>query len=213
MQEVQPAPAMASTPEVAETEPCTQQQGAGEHAVNDADELSANPELPSIQTAYEGRCESLSGRSTLTYAIGRHEEGTLHLRIVRNSGGGMACTEWTSARAVDAVVLDQSELTSSAFGVLHPGKSINTGGFVLAVLKDLGLVAMSGENRRFHVHLQGRTCEGVLQARMQAMELAPEATEPARKVREVKSASPPLATATGRSGKPKKTAKRQQGGA
>lgn len=213
MQEVQEAPAMAFTPEVAQTEPDTQQEGAVEQAVNDADEVSAKPETPSIQTVYEGRCESLSGRSTLTYAIGRHEDGTLHLRIVRNSGGGMACTEWAAARAIDAVVLDQSELTSSAFGVLHPGKSINTGGFVLAVLKDLGLVAMSGENRRFHVHLEGRTCEGVLQARIEALELVPETTEPARRAREVKSASPPLATAAGKSGKSKKAAKRQQGGA
>ncbi|MEI2659431.1 MAG: hypothetical protein V9G11_05240 [Bifidobacterium adolescentis] len=39
-----------------------------------------------------------------------------------------------------------AELTAKSFHALHPGKSINTGGFVMAVLKDLGLIRANAEN-------------------------------------------------------------------
>ncbi len=44
----------------------------------------------------------------------------------------------------------RTELTSRSFDGLHPGRSINTAGFVLAVLKHLGLVRVNGENSRQH---------------------------------------------------------------
>ena len=49
------------------------------------------PEADPIESIYQGECPSVSGRSILTYAIGRHaKDATLHLRIVSNSGGGMS---------------------------------------------------------------------------------------------------------------------------
>ena len=105
-----------------------------------SEETEPEKSIPS-RNSITGDCPSISGRSTLTYAIGRHKEtGELHLRIVDNSGKGMWFAGWASAKDIDAIVKGQVELTAKSFHALHPGKSINTGGFVLAVLKDLGLI-------------------------------------------------------------------------
>lgn len=116
-----------------------------------------------IQAIYQGECLSLSGRSTLAFAVGRHsEEGTLHLAIVSNSGSGMWCKDWASSEAIQDVVLGSTELTAASFHVLHPGKSINTGGFVLAALKELGLIRVNSENSRHHEHVPTTTFEQVV---------------------------------------------------
>jgi len=120
------------------------------------------PELSPIQEIYTGECPSLSGQSTLTYAIGRHpEDQSLHLRIVANSGGGMFCDEWASGSAIDALVQSSTVLISRSMCELHAGRSINTGGFVLSVLKHLGLVRVNAENSRHHELVPGTTFEQV----------------------------------------------------
>ena len=111
--------------------------------------------LPIIECLCTAECTSVSGRSTLTYAIGRHPDQTLHLRIVSNSGGGMFCGDWASGDRIDALVAGGHELTSRSFHALHPGKSINTGGFVMSALRDLGLIRLNPENSRHHEHVEG----------------------------------------------------------
>jgi hypothetical protein len=122
------------------------------------------PEVDPIQTVCDCQCPSLSGRSSLDFAIGRHPDGGLHLRIVGNSGGGMFCDEWAAGSAIDAVVLGATALTSRSFDVLHPGRSINTAGFVLATLKHLGLIRANSENTRHHEHVPTETFEKVAMA-------------------------------------------------
>ena len=134
-------------------------------------EADASPEIEvvpdPIDDLYHGECPSISGRSSLTYALGRHQETQeLHLRIVENSGKGMWFDGWAPATAINAIVKGQAELTAKSFHVLHPGKSINTGGFVLAVLKDLGLIRANEENTRLHEHMPATTFEKVAMARM-----------------------------------------------
>lgn len=125
------------------------------------------PEPDPIETVYVGECPSLTGRSALTFAIGRHsEDGNLHLRIDTNSGGGMFCKDWASAADIDALVKGATELTSRSFDALHPGRSINTAGFVLASLKQLGLVRANEENTRLHEHVPTTTFEQVALAAM-----------------------------------------------
>ena len=115
-----------------------------------------------IESVWTGECPSLSGRSSLTFAIGRHPvDASLGLRIVANSGGGMFCDEWAEGRRIDEIVRGKSELIAQSFSVLHPGRSVNTGGFVLAVLKHLGLLRISSENSRLHEHMPSTTFEQV----------------------------------------------------
>lgn len=123
--------------------------------------------LSPIEAIYTGECPSLSGQSTLTYAIGRHpEDHSLHLRIVTNSGGGMFCDEWASGSAIDALVQSSTVLVSRSMCELHAGRSINTGGFILSTLKNLGLVRVNAENSRHHEMVPGTTFE---QAVLEAM--------------------------------------------
>jgi hypothetical protein len=118
--------------------------------------------LSPIEAIYTGECPSLSGQSTLTFAIGRHpEDHTLHLRIVANTGGGMFCDEWASGSAIDALVQSHVVLISRSMCELHAGRSINTGGFVLSILRHLGLVRVNAENSRHHEMVPGTTFEQV----------------------------------------------------
>ena len=120
-----------------------------------------------IEVIYKGECPSLSGRSVLDFAIGRHtDDGTLHLAITGNSGGGMWCKDWCSASAIQDVVLGEGGLTAKSFHQLHAGRSINTGGFILATLKELGLIRANEENTRLHEHVPGTTFEKVVSAHM-----------------------------------------------
>ena len=122
----------------------------------------SDTELSIIEAIHTGECSSLSGQSSLTYAIGRHpEDHSLHLRIVTNSGGGMFCDEWASGSAIDALVQSSTVLISRSMCELHAGRSINTGGFVLSVLKHLGLVRVNAENSRHHEIVPGTTFEKV----------------------------------------------------
>lgn len=124
-------------------------------------------EIDPVKAVFEGSCPSTSGRSTLTFVIGKHEvTNAWHLRIAGNSGGGMFCDEWAAASAIDAVVQDATALTSRSFDVLHPGRSINTAGFVLAVLKHLGLIRASADNTRHHQHVAAESFESVAMAAM-----------------------------------------------
>ena len=125
------------------------------------------PEVDPIQTIHEGRCESLSGRSMLTFSVGRHPDtGALHLRIVGNTGGGMWCDEWIPGSEIDAVVMGDPELTSRSFQVLKPGRSTNTAGFVMAAVKSMGLIRNNAENTRLHEHVPTETFDKVVTALM-----------------------------------------------
>lgn len=115
-----------------------------------------------IKPLFEGECLSISGRSTLTFVIGRHEvDASLHLRIAGNSGKGMWFDGWASAGAIDSIVKGATELGAKSFHSLHPGRSINTGGFVLAALKELGLIRAKEANTRLHEHVPTETFEKV----------------------------------------------------
>ncbi len=125
------------------------------------------PESDPIQVIHEGQCESLSGRSTLTFAVGRHPETrALHLRIVGNTGGGMWCDEWIPGSEIDVVVMGDPELTSRSFQALKPNRSTNTAGFVMAAVKSMGLIRNNAENTRLHEHMPTETFEKVVTALM-----------------------------------------------
>jgi hypothetical protein len=120
-----------------------------------------------IEVIHAGECLSVSGRSDLTYVVGRHaEDGTLHLAITGNSGGGMWCKDFCSASDIQDIVLGKNGLTAKSFHPLHAGRSINTGGFVLAAIRELGLIRANEENTRVHEHVPGTTFEKVVSAFM-----------------------------------------------
>ncbi|MDI4635529.1 hypothetical protein J7U46_20870 [Pelomonas sp. V22] len=96
-------------------------------------------------------CPSLSHRSTLTFQFGMRADETFVLRLVANSSKGMFSNDWVTWPDVQALLVEGETLT---FATLHPlfeGKSINTSGFLLAVLRHLGVVQADVETGRGYV--------------------------------------------------------------
>lgn len=141
-----------------------------------------------IETIYISRCTSLSGRSKLTYEAGfRETDNTFHLRIVANDGGGTWSNEWVRGQRVDGAVFGQITLTGTQLqDLFEEGQSNNNGGFLLAVLLDLGLVRINESaaplnmnDARLYAHVPSITLEEAVLERIKERDNAPD--EPALK--------------------------------
>lgn len=90
-----------------------------------------------------GTCPTCSGKATLTYHFGCNEDKQVYIRIVANSGGGLFSDEWIKLADIQAA-LDGAAFPVTSFPLikLFIGKSVNTPGFLLAVLKQEGLVKL-----------------------------------------------------------------------
>ncbi|MDO9050649.1 MAG: hypothetical protein Q7U70_04070 [Methylotenera sp.] len=88
-------------------------------------------------------CTTCSGKATLTYHFGCNEDKQVYIRIVANSGGGFFSDEWIKLADIQ-VALDSAPFPVTSFPLikLFIGKSVNTPGFLLAVLKHEGLVKL-----------------------------------------------------------------------
>ena len=109
-----------------------------------------NPDIKVIKTA---SCDTLSGKSKLTYQIGCTPDKQIHLRISKNSGGGFFSDEWIALNAVlDALQKLPKDTGISSYYLAHlfTGKSVNTPSFHLAALKHLKLIRPLPNNRRHH---------------------------------------------------------------
>ena len=116
----------------------------------------------SIRTMGEISCPSLSGQSMLVFQLGVKNESDLFVRLVSNTGGGLFSNDWISCELLEKFVVGKTELTSGSFKAFFPNKSVNTGGFVMAVLKYLGLIQVSELNSRWHEHVAGVNFEQVI---------------------------------------------------
>lgn len=88
-------------------------------------------------------CSSLSGKSKLKVEVGCDDDRQIHLRVCENNGGGFFSQEWVSWDAIDTAVQKVrpgKALTSHTLRSLFQGKSVNTPAFLLAALKQEGLV-------------------------------------------------------------------------
>lgn len=102
-----------------------------------------------VRTLKIGVCSTLSGKSSLTYRIGRHEDGTLMIRLAANSNPGYFNDIWIKYEAIRAL-LDKEPvgITSYVLNALYQGRSMNSPSFLFAVLKHEGLVKASAKKRR-----------------------------------------------------------------
>lgn len=122
-------------------------------------EAPAAEESERIEVLYEGQCPSLTGRSVLSFQLGRDPQSNEpHLRILRNSGKGMWAKSWAAVGHIDAILAKADQVSARTFHDVHPGKSINTGGFILAILKDLGVVRPK-EGSRCHERVPGASLQ------------------------------------------------------
>lgn len=110
-----------------------------------------------------GECPSLSGRSNLTYHIGCRSDllgksgdefnEAVSFRIHANSGSGLFSDQWVAVSALETVFdkeTSKDAVTSSSLNSVFAGRSVNTAGFILAVLKAEGLVVHMEDKRRYY---------------------------------------------------------------
>ena len=122
-----------------------------------------------FKVLYVGTCPSLSGQSELTYEVGTiagDESGGLHLRLTKNTGKGMFCKDPVPVSGIDAILASGKELTGKAFREVWPFKSVNNATFLLAVVRDLGVVRRLSEDHRHHSAVPGATAQQAIAARI-----------------------------------------------
>ena len=114
--------------------------------------LLQSPALRSLKIA---TCGSLSGRSTLTYHIGVIEANSeIQLRLFANTAKGYFCKEWVSMALIDLLLTEAKSFSSGDVQRLFfQGKSVNSGGFVLAALRHEGLIRTSEGSLRSYERL------------------------------------------------------------
>ncbi len=134
------------------------------------DETNANEsETEELNVLYVGTCPSLSGASELTYEVGTYASdatGALHLRLTKNTGGGMFCRDPIPVSGIDEILAAGKELAAKSFHQMWPGKSTNNGGFLLAVVRDLGVAQRASEESRAHTAVAGTTAQSAIAARI-----------------------------------------------
>jgi hypothetical protein len=110
-------------------------------------------------------CPSLSARSKLTYEIGckfadaegvRTSDPEILFRVTTNSGKGFFSDAWINAEQIAKVFEKKggTSITSSTLSCLFRGKSTNSSGFLLAILKAEGLVVAVENKRRYYEQSQ-----------------------------------------------------------
>ena len=109
-----------------------------------------NPDMRVLKTS---TCNTLSGKSKLTYHIGVDPDSVIHLRVYGNSGGGAFSREWVSLDGIQTA-LDKrhkgQHVTAFLLQPLFEGKSVNTPAFLLAALSQEKLVRVLPGKKRDH---------------------------------------------------------------
>ena len=117
-----------------------------------------NISTPQLRIIKIATCPTCSGKTNLIYHLGSTEENQAYIRIVENSGGGFFSEEWVALEAI-LTALDKAPhpITAVPFINLFIGKSVNTPGFLLAVLKNEGLVKLMEDKVRGYEKLPTET--------------------------------------------------------
>jgi hypothetical protein len=128
---------------------------AADPAIDLPAETPPEPALPALRILKIATCGSLSGRSTLTYHIGCSEaSGDIQLRLYANTAKGYFCKDWVSMALIDLLLNEAKSFSSGDVQRLFfQGKSVNSGGFVLAALRHEGLIRTSEGSLRSYERL------------------------------------------------------------
>ena len=129
----------------------------------ESDATSQDQGIVIIKTA---SCPSRSGRSDLTYQLGKDEDLGFHIKIIANTGNGYFNEEWLSIDEIhNRLATHRTSLSASLISTLFEGKSVNTIHFVFAALLSEGFLIKDDQNSR---HYRLGDVEG-FRARTQAL--------------------------------------------
>ena len=115
------------------------------------------PEDIKLQILQTTKCQTVSNKSTLNYQIGVDDKNEVYIRVNGNTGGGYFSNEWVSLDNITSILGDVSgeHITSINLIPLFKGKSVNTPGYLLAVLLKEGLLAPFEEGKKRQYVLSG----------------------------------------------------------
>lgn len=128
--------------------PALEASSTATKAAKVATKATTEPPLRILKIA---RCPTVSGKSTLTYHVGCTPESAIKIRLYGNTGNGFLNQDWIAWKAIQEKLEPQLGATSFTSQVLHSlfdGKSLNSPGFLMAVLKAEGVVRVSTVKRR-----------------------------------------------------------------
>ena len=112
---------------------------------------SEDPLDESMNVVKTGTCDTITKKSRLTYHIGTLPDGEVYFRIHKNSGNGFFSREWIALADIQKVLSKipvGKPVTAIMLNDLFTGKSVNTPGFLLAVLvHEKLLIPMKGKKR------------------------------------------------------------------
>jgi hypothetical protein len=113
------------------------------------------PETSQMEIVATLKTKTVSGKSDLTYHLGKSIEGQVHVRIWVNSSNGFFSNEWVSLTDIMEVLEKQAgdSFTSFVFEELFSGKSVNTPGFLVAALLHQGLLSLDVGKKRKYVYV------------------------------------------------------------
>ena len=140
-------------------------------------ETLPEPARPALRILRIATCGSLSGRSTLTYHIGvietngetSHAGRDIQLRLFANTAKGYFCKEWVSMALIDLLLTEAKSFSSGDVQRLFfQGKSVNSGGFVLAALRHEGLIRTSEGSLRSYERMDPGTWQEEIAALIEA---------------------------------------------
>ncbi|GAB6084058.1 hypothetical protein JCM30471_29720 [Desulfuromonas carbonis] len=98
-------------------------------------------EANDIRILKKDTCPSLMNKSILTYQIGCNERSEILLCIEGNTGSGIYSKEWVPLfTLLDLIAESDGPFTWSILQPLFKNRSVNTACFLLAALKNEGLV-------------------------------------------------------------------------
>ena len=100
------------------------------------------------------KTKTISGKSDLTYHIGKDKDSNQYIRIWVNSGNGYFSNEWIPVTEIIAILEQHNSEPASSivFCGLFFGKSVNTPSFLSAVLRDAGMLKLAQDTKRKFVY-------------------------------------------------------------
>jgi len=114
---------------------------------------------PSLKIIQTSKCQTISGKSTLTYNVGVNDEGNMHIRVFSNTGGGFFSNEWVLIDDITSLLGDVNgeHITSINLIPLFKGKSVNTPGYLIAVLLNEKLLRPFEDKKRQFIYTGAKT--------------------------------------------------------
>ncbi len=115
---------------------------------------STSPEALQFRIIKKAQCPTISGKSDLTYNIACDPQKAVYLRVASNSGGGFFSQEWVALKDIQKALSAGGPISAIRLMPLFRGQSVNTPGFLLAVLAAENLVRPLPGKQRVHELVQ-----------------------------------------------------------